>query len=102
MSSIRNMLKKFDMNPSTEDSFKVRTLAGAFSMALQIALGIVSVVTVSIMAVLFWGELKLYMYNVVAFIVVIIYRSVWKIWSLIKRQRHKQTFHSPLIFHCSA
>ena len=31
MSSIRSMLKKFDLNPSTEDSFKVRTLAGAFS-----------------------------------------------------------------------
>ena len=47
------MLKKFDLNPSTEDSFKVRTLAGAF----------ISVITVSIMAVLFWGELKLYMHN---------------------------------------
>ena len=65
MSSIRKMLKKFDMNPSTEDSFKVRTLSGAFSRDWVVVSPLVSVVTVCIMGALFWGEFKLYIHNVV-------------------------------------
>lgn len=31
MGKLGNLLKKLDVNPSTEDSFKVRTTTGAFS-----------------------------------------------------------------------
>lgn len=65
MSSIRKMLKKFDLNPSTEDSFKVRTLSGAFSHICLVESRLVSIVTVCIMGALFWGEFKLYIHNVI-------------------------------------
>lgn len=61
MGKIGNLLKKLDMNPSTEDSFKVRTTTGAFSRNYHLFLHIVSVITLIIMGTLFWGELKLYM-----------------------------------------
>ena len=65
MGKLGNVLKKFDMNPSTEDSFKVRTASGALSVILRIGYFLVSVITVVIMASLFWGDLKLYMNTVV-------------------------------------
>ncbi|KAK8812717.1 hypothetical protein WA538_004574 [Blastocystis sp. DL] len=51
MGGIGKLLKKIDMNPSTEDSFLVRTTSGA----------VISVITVVIMSTLFWGELKLFL-----------------------------------------
>ena len=61
MGKIGNLLKKLDMNPSTEDSFKVRTTTGAFSRINSLFLHVVSVITLILMGTLFWGELKLYM-----------------------------------------
>ena len=64
MGKLGNVLKRFDMNPSTEDSFKVRTASGALSVILEMTSFVVSIITVVIMASLFWGELKLYMTSV--------------------------------------
>ena len=61
MSSIGKILKKLDINPSTEDSFKERTLTGALSMLSCLLFNIVSVITIGLMATLFWGEFKQYM-----------------------------------------
>ena len=61
MGKLGNVLKRFDMNPSTEDSFKVRTASGALSVISKLRSFVVSVITVVIMTSLFWGELKLYM-----------------------------------------
>ena len=61
MGSIEKILKKFDINPSTEDSFKERTLTGALSMWIFTVTYIVSVITIALMATLFWGEFKQYM-----------------------------------------
>ena len=102
MSSIRKMLKKFDMNPSTEDSFKVRTLSGAFSRDCVVASLLVSVVTVCIMGALFWGEFKLYIHNVIVDGGIVTDRSVWRIWSSTRRRRHKRTFRCRLISPCIA
>ena len=60
MGSLGNLLKKLDMNPSTEDSFKERTLTGALSIVLLLSYNLVSVITIIIMGSLFWGEFKLY------------------------------------------
>lgn len=100
MSSIRKMLKKFDMNPSTEDSFKVRTLSGAFSRDCVVASPLVSVVTVCIMGALFWGEFKLYIHNVIVDGATVTDRSVWRTWSSTRRRRPKRTFRCRLISHC--
>lgn len=67
MGSLSKLLKKLDMNPSTEDSFKERTLTGALSIELFIEYYIVSVITIILMGSLFWGEFKLYITNVIAF-----------------------------------
>ena len=100
MSSIRKMLKKFDMNPSTEDSFKVRTLSGAFSRDWIVTSLLVSIVTVCIMGALFWGEFKLYIHNVIVDGGIVTDRSAWRTWSLTRRRRHKRTFRYRLISLC--
>ena len=61
MGSIGNILKKLDINPSTEDSFKERTLTGALSILFYVPFNLVSVITIALMTVLFWGEFKQYM-----------------------------------------
>lgn len=38
MGSLGKVLKQFDMNPSTEDAFKERTTAGAFSIIISFIL----------------------------------------------------------------
>lgn len=55
MGKLGNVLKRFVMNPSTEDSFKVRTASGALSVILEMTSFVVSIITVVIMASLFWG-----------------------------------------------
>ena len=67
MGSLSKLLKKLDMNPSTEDSFKERTLTGALSIKLFIIYYVVSVITIILMGSLFWGEFKLYITNVITF-----------------------------------
>ena len=67
MGKLGNVLKRFDMNPSTEDSFKVRTASGALSVILEMTSFVVSIINVVIMASLFWGELKLYMTSVLIY-----------------------------------
>lgn len=34
MGSINKILKKFDMNPATDESFQVRTITGAISITV--------------------------------------------------------------------
>ena len=50
MGSIGKALKRFDLNPATDETFQIRTTTGA----------IISVITIIIMGLLFWGELKLF------------------------------------------
>ena len=65
MGSLGKLLKKLDINPSTEDSFKERTMTGALSKTINIFIILVSIITVVLMGFLFWGEFKLYMNYVI-------------------------------------
>ena len=86
------------MNPSTEDSFKERTLTGALSIELFIEYYIVSVITIILMGSLFWGEFKLYITNVITFNCFLYCSKEQKIWQWIKRQQIKRAFLSQLTY----
>ena len=86
------------MNPSTEDSFKERTLTGALSIKLFIIYYVVSVITIILMGSLFWGEFKLYITNVITFNCFLYCSKEQKIWQWIKRQQIKRAFLSQLTY----